>query len=76
MLVLHTTFMFTGRGPEIEVRIDSVPFFDLEQLFGVKELKRVEDSNSDTIFIPGGIIMGNRIVSSVYVSQTDQHTHA
>ena len=59
--------MFSGRGPEIEIRIDSVPFFSLEAFFGVNELKRVEDTSSDPIFIPGGIIMGNRIVSTVYV---------
>ena len=75
MFIAHVACnsMFSGRGPEIEVRIDSVPFFDLGAFFGVKELERVEDSNSDPIFIPGGIIMGNQIVSTVYVRQTDQY---
>ena len=68
--------MLSGRGPEIEERIDSVAFFDLETFIGVKELERVEDSNSDPIFIPGGIIVGNQIVSTVYVRLADQCTHA
>ena len=64
-----------GRGPEIEVTVDSVPFFDLETFPGVKELDKVQDSNSNPIFVPGGMIMGSRKVSTIYVRQCNVHKY-
>ena len=47
------------------------PFIDLQSFQEVKELDRVQDANSGPIFIPGGTIMGNHKVSTVYVSLLD-----
>lgn len=45
-----------------------VPYYDLDGLPGVKELKREKDANSEPINIPQGILFGDRIVTRAYVS--------
>ena len=47
---------------------DTIPYFDLEKFDGVEEIEREQDANSEPIFIPNGIVVGDRIVSSVFVS--------
>ena len=46
-----------------------VPYFDLENFPGVAELRREKDANSDPIIIPLGLLFGDRIVTTAYVSR-------
>ena len=47
-----------------------LPFFNLTNLPSVKELsKDTIDSSSDPINIPDGLIFGDRVVTSAYVSK-------
>ena len=47
-----------------------LPFYDLvgSDIPGLLELPRTEDSHSDAIFIPNGLVFGDEIVTQVYVS--------
>lgn len=45
-----------------------LPFFDLSSVAGVQELSRTQDSHSGAIYIPGGLVYGNEIATSIYVS--------
>ena len=45
-----------------------VPYFDLESFPGVEELRREKDTNSEPINIPLGLLFGDRIVTTAYVS--------
>ena len=48
---------------------DSVPFIDVRIFPGYLELKKTEvDSVSDPVYIPGGLLFGDEIVSVLYVS--------
>ena len=57
-------------GPDVPVveLPEVVPYFDLEGFPGVTELRRVKDANSDPIIIPLGLLFGDRIVTTAYVS--------
>ena len=57
-------------GPDVHVVEvpEFVPYFDLEGFPGVEELKREKDANSEPISIPRGILFGNRIVTTAFVS--------
>jgi len=64
------TFLCYYSGPDVPVveLPEFVPYFDLESFPGVKELKREKDANSEPITIPFGILFGDRIVKTAYVS--------
>ena len=47
-----------------------VPYFGLENFPGVAELRREKDANSDPINIPLGLLFGDRIVTTAYVSSS------
>ena len=57
-------------GPDIPVveLPEVVPYFDLEDFPGVEELRREKDANSEPISIPLGLLFGDRIVTTAYVS--------
>ena len=57
-------------GPDIPVveLPEVVPYFDLEGFPGVEELRREKDANSEPISIPLGLLFGDRIVTTAYVS--------
>ena len=44
-----------------------VPYFDLESIPGVAELKREKDANSEPINIPFGLLFGDHVVTTAYV---------
>ncbi len=44
-----------------------VPYYSMDDLPGVRELKREKDANSESISIPSGMLFGNRIVTQAYV---------
>ena len=45
-------------------------FIDVTNFDEVQELRREEDAFSDTIYIPHGMLYGERTVTSAYVSDT------
>ena len=47
-----------------------LPFYNLVEsdIPDLLELPRTQDSYSDPIFIPGGLVFGDEIVTQVYVS--------
>ena len=49
---------------------EHLPFYRLVEsdIPGLLELPRTEDSHSDPIFIPNGLIFGDEIVTRAYVS--------
>ena len=47
---------------------DAIPFLDLQGFSGLSELPREQDAFSEPIFIPRGMIIDDRVVTSVYVS--------
>lgn len=52
-----------------EVTFDELlPYFDLTGIRGVMELPREEESNSGPILIPGSLLYGDKLRSTVYVS--------
>ncbi len=51
-----------------QLQVDAIPFVDLQNFPGVMELKRETDAHSDPIFIPRGLLFGNKRVASAYVS--------
>ena len=53
--------------PEV-VFEESLPFFDLSGIPGVRELPRTQDSNSEVILVPDGLRFGDTSISQVYVS--------
>ena len=63
-------FLFYYSGPDVPVveLPEFVPYFDLEGFPGVAELKREKDANSEPINIPLGLLLGDRIVTTAYVS--------
>ncbi len=52
--------------PDVELP-EMVPYYDLSDLPGTKELSREKDANSDPINIPRGMLFGDRIMTQAYV---------
>lgn len=47
---------------------ETLPFFDLADIPGVKELSRQQDSNSEAIEVPDiGVFFGDELVKKAYV---------
>ena len=68
---VHLSFSFsfcTILVPDDIFDMDAIPFLDLQGLPGLSELPREQDANSEPIFIPRGMIIDDRVVTSVYVS--------
>ena len=63
-------FCCINLGPDVPVveLPEVVPYFDLESFPGVAELRREKDANSEPISIPLGLLFGDRIVTTAYVS--------
>ena len=70
MYAFYTQLSLSYSGPDIPVveLPEVVPYFDLEGFPGVAELRRVKDANSEPINIPLGLLFGDRIVATAYVS--------
>ena len=70
MDVRHSSLSLSDSGPDVPVveLPELVPYFDLEGFPGVAELRRVKDANSEPINIPLGLLFGDRIVTTAYVS--------
>ena len=49
--------------------IEYLPFYILIDIPGLLELPRTQDSHSDPIFVPGGLIFGEEEVTQVFVSK-------
>ena len=66
----HSYLCLSYLGPDIPVvELPAVvPYFDLEGFPGVEELRREKDANSEPISIPLGLLFGDRIVTTAYVS--------
>ena len=66
----HNFLCLSYLGPDIPVveLPEVVPYFDLEGFPGVEELRREKDANSEPISIPLGLLFGDRIVTTAYVS--------
>ena len=48
---------------------ETLPFFNLSVLSGVKELSQEQDANSDPIELPDiGILFGDKFIKEAYVS--------
>ena len=67
MCFTHSCLSLSFSGPVVELP-EVVPYFDLESFPGVVELRRVKDANSEPISIPLGLLIGDRIVTTAYVS--------
>ena len=64
--------LIIGDVEEIVIDIDSLPFVNLMEFPGVMELDETKpDSTSGPIYIPDGLIFGDKIVTSAYVSFFD-----
>lgn len=48
---------------------DQLPYFGLNEIPGVMELERVEESDSGPIAIPNSLIFGDDILDTIYVSR-------
>ena len=69
IFIIVSIYNGIGGGTDIDVEEGvSLPFFDITNFPGVSELEKVIDSTSEAIKIPNGLIFGNEVVSSVYVS--------
>lgn len=61
--------IFAGNGGEVVIDIEFLPFADLTEFPGVKELDKTgPDPTSEAVYIPDGLIFGDKIVTSAYVS--------
>ena len=70
LYAFYTQLSLSYLGPDIPVvELPAVvPYFDLEGFPGVEELRREKDANSEPISIPLGLLFGDRIVTTAYVS--------
>ena len=50
--------------------LETLDFIDVTNFEDVQELRREEDAFSDPIYIPNGMLYGERTVTSAYVSDT------
>ena len=66
--MLHTYCINSGPDVPVIELPEFVSYFDLEGFSGVTELRREKDANSEPISIPLGLLFGNRIVTTAYVS--------
>lgn len=58
-----------GDGEEIVIDFESLDFVNLMTFPGAKELDNTRpDATSDPIYIPDGLIFGDELVTSAYVS--------
>ena len=49
--------------------IEYLPFYTLIDIPGLLELPRTQDSHSNPIFVPGGLIFGEEEVTQIFVSK-------
>lgn len=69
VLMLLCLFSLVEESEFVGVDIETLPFVDLTTIPGVKTLdKSLTDASSDPIYIPNGLIFGEKIVTSAYVS--------
>ena len=73
--MLHRFICHSGPDVPVVELPGFVPYLDLESFPGVMELKRKKDANSEPITIPVGILFGDRIVKTAYVSTLCKHAH-
>jgi hypothetical protein len=68
-VALYYTYTSSLLVPEI-VLDDGLPFYNLQNLPGLQELPRTQDSHSPPIFIPhgGSLVFGDAIIRKLYVS--------
>ena len=68
--VTHSCLSLSYSGPDVPIVVlpEVVRYFDLESFPGVAELRREKDANSQPINIPLGLLFGDRIVATAYVS--------
>ena len=66
----HSYLCLLYSGPQVPVveLPEVVTYFDLEDFPGVEALRREKDANSEPISIPLGLLFGDRIVTTAYVS--------
>ena len=76
MCFTHRYPCLSYSGPDVPVvqLQEVVPYFDLENFPRMTELRREKDANSEAISIPLGLLFGDRIVTTAYVSTLVQCT--